>query len=747
MKKRRIGFFASLAILCAFLVNPANAAQYTWGTTPTGDVAGTISVSVFVTAQVNITAAELIAYEPANGVHQATSTVLSTAISYLGYFTPNFMYSVNYSWNTTGCHNGTTLQLRVQESGSWYSETRAVTVNNLSFGTASQDIIKWKDEASQTSETVSVDIYGTTSGSSISVNMYIYDCASATDGQTNKPVLVRTLTQNVSNPQKVYFTWDGKNTSGTAVKRGLYSFNISATRTMWGPCTDTINYRSETLSALRGVDSNGQPIYDVEFIGVDDNGTPTNQSDDKMLYVVRSYIAKDLFGATANSTSKIVLYGPDLNTKGEWNINTLKCRAHSMTLDGCTTTTGGKPHEVLVPVPPGSFADLGHYRYVVEMVDTNSSMQRWHQNRKAVQINGIFDLQAIEWLPMSGGWSGAWCKADFMDVIQKSWNVSSKSDQMGEIATSYNTPLPGKIRVSMNGGAFKNNGKDLKLTYVGLSVSMGVVKHGQVWHPSMLYPTSKLAIGTSVDGHPSMREGIVAFNSTGSDFEVKLLDHGYSDGGDHLDYPYNGFYTPDPNYFMPYAYDWKLIQTLLKQYHAKPSEGTSEEAFNELAAVFGPYEYGKIGDWILLKGSQLVGHATATIQGDSQSVLVIGTNRTELGSGKSGKDMFMLTCSGGVTIDNVRTFITTTLSGGLHEYLETNHKITNFTAESALLLDGGYSSQVYLSMQNHTLCTLSNPLGIYRYFNGPGVISAGGVACSVRPIPDYLYAEAEYREY
>ncbi len=662
-----------------------------------------------------------------------------------------YFYSVNYDWATLGIYNGAyTLKLRLQVTGgSWEEYTRSVTVNNLSFGNANTEIIKWLDDTTQTSTSISVPIYGKALDNvNITATLNIYDCASATDSQTGTPVLVRSIQQTIANPDTVTFTWDGKDNSGNAVHRGLYSFDIVASRMQAGsPPGDTIKYRSETLNVLRGVDGNGQQIYDVEYIGDDDNGTPTDDTDDKVLYVVRAYIVKDLLAVSAGTSSKIVLYDPHLNTKGEWNINTLKCREHNDTMDGCTTNSNGIMHEVIVPVPAGTFAELGHYRFVVDMIDNNSAVQRCHQNRKALQINGIFDHQAIEWLTIGGGWGGAWCKADYMDKITKKWRISEYPHQCADVADPYEHPEEGKIRVAMNGGYFDNNGINLKYTYTGVSEPKGAVKTIDKNH---------VQIGHTILGNKFMREGVVAFNLTGSDFKVAVLDHGYKNNGINVfDPPYNTSSDTEARnqnkYYKPYTKPGKpyeLLSETMSMYHHAKDEKHKKIEHDKISEIFGSYHSGKIGDWIIINNTTILPHVDAgdTAEKAYRSVLVIGKERTAAKSKKSGKDMFLLTCSVDKTVDDIRIFLTTATAGGFRYWLHQNHKISNFVVESAILVDGGYSSQVYLGMKDNSLRKWSNIYGIYRYYNGRGGVVTSTSATSIRPIPDYIYAEADYVE-
>ncbi len=556
-----------------------------------------------------------------------------------------YFYSVNYDWATLGIYNGAyTLKLRLQVTGgSWEEYTRSVTVNNLSFGNANTEIIKWLDDTTQTSTSISVPIYGKALDNvNITATLNIYDCASATDSQTGTPVLVRSIQQTIANPDTVTFTWDGKDNSGNAVHRGLYSFDIVASRMQAGsPPGDTIKYRSETLSVLRGVDNSGQQQYDVEFAGYD-NKTTTDNTDDDIIYYIRCYGLKDGTSISASNASKIELYNPDLNKVYELPLSSLKCITHNQTYDGCNTSATGTYHQVVVPIPCSIMDDTGTWRFLVTAEDQHANTCRWHSNKYAISINAICPNLPIVWLDTELGpdWQAAWCRAEYAHRITKEWvncNKASVQNQKSKIASVYANPSWQIVQATINGNFFDNFGKSLTLpsesTYAIKSKSKSWIKTD----PPYIVP-----LNTSKN-HDS---DVFMFNKVGSTFSRQPIPRGR-------------LLTKRR---VPYGWNLNYEQIILPLWP------------------------------IVIDGERVKGDNNDSAY---RSILVVSFSHEEIK--RTGADVLLLTSKVGKTVKEMKDFVSSELAVRMNEYLKPDKVERVFKVRYAYNLDGGGSQQSWYS--------------------------------------------------
>lgn len=331
------------------------------------------------------------------------------------------------------------------------------------------------------------------------------------------------------------------------------------------------------------------------------------------------------------------------------------------------------------------------------------------------------NMKPMVWVDF-GDWKGVWCRAEYMDRIRKSWEVvpwdaltkgpNPRYRQLRAIHEHASNRM-GKICATINGGEFKcddaNNAP---------AVSMGAV-----------LSNGKLVVGSSVIKNSLMTEGIVAFNTTGSDIYMDTLD-----GRNHE--PAKGPYadTAFKRYNIPYL---SLIQ------------GNSGQQKQKLIKpLFGPYQHGKLAHFILMHNGKVIPKVGSSKTGaaSSRSILVLGKPRLCVFKEKNGKlvakhgrDMLLLVyhTDKGCLIDDVRKFIDNQTNtkdqsrGVLRQSLNRMLKSAGqrFSIDSVMMLDGGSSSQVHYSDN-----------GGSSYGN-----LTDDVRLSPRPIPDYIRLEADWR--
>ncbi len=332
------------------------------------------------------------------------------------------------------------------------------------------------------------------------------------------------------------------------------------------------------------------------------------------------------------------------------------------------------------------------------------------------------NMKPIVWVEF-GDWKGVWCRAEYMDRIRKSWEVVpwdaktkgiSRRSQQYKAINSDALPKAGKIRATINGGEFMCDDANDAAAH-----SMGaVLTHGAV------------VVGSSVIKNPLMTEGIVAFNTTGSDIYMDTLNGWKND-------PTKGPYadTTFKRYYTPYLSLIRGKSELQKQKLIQP--------------LFGSYQHGKLAHFMLMHDGQVIPKAGGNTTGhaSSRTIMVLGKPSLCVFKEKDGKqvtrrgrDMLLLVnhnTDTGCLIDEVRQFIDnrTGPKGSSRGVLrqEVNKMLRaggrNFSIDSVMMLDGGSSSQVHYC----------DHLTSHHYGN-----ITDDVRLSPRPIPDYIRLEADW---
>ncbi|MDO8588927.1 MAG: hypothetical protein Q7T82_18020, partial [Armatimonadota bacterium] len=184
------------------------------------------------------------------------------------------------------------------------------------------------------------------------------------------------------------FVWDGSTVSGAA-EPGTYTYEIEVQQPADG---DSATYRSQYLRIIRAVDEYGGVIYDAEFYGYDDNGTPEDDSDDEYQYFIRYYALKDDHD-TAAKEGTLTLYNWDMQPLRTWVVNDLYCDIHGWN-DGLDATAQGLQHGLIVAVPISLLEasaeecpDDPVFRWVLHVKDDHAGLYRDHRERWALNLN------------------------------------------------------------------------------------------------------------------------------------------------------------------------------------------------------------------------------------------------------------------------------------------------------------------------------------------------------------------------
>ncbi|MHB1459911.1 MAG: hypothetical protein ACYC1M_01335 [Armatimonadota bacterium] len=484
---RLIGLFALLACFLMSVSGPGNAATtISWSAPTETEVAGNVTVTAFMTSTVNLIGSEIRAVEPSNAVHGELITPIPGTVTYVGYMMPVYFYSVSATWNSVSCHNGTiNLSVRAQlPGGTWEEHTKTLTVNNLYFGTEpGKEAFSCLGESTQLPETLVVTVGGKAlSNSPITVELMLYEAASATDTSTLRPRLARTITQSISNPGNVTFSWDFKEANGTQSPRGLYSYDIKAWRYA-NTGYDATYLRSSSVHLLRAVDSNGQQVFGAISKGINDKNTETTTDDDEEFFI-RSYRLVDARNKNVDRLH-VSMYDYYLTKVFEIESKTLDCQvATHINCHGLgTQATPGMGHEMKIPVPLSACQAASYYRFLTWVVDDDAASDRVHMARRTVAINQFYDDRPILFLDTPTAVI-AYVPAKHMNSVRKEMmlakprslfgypvNCDTWSSDADNTTASYlkiGTPFK-RVRASINGGPaprYVPSGKGSPLTGV-----------------------------------------------------------------------------------------------------------------------------------------------------------------------------------------------------------------------------------------------------------------------------------------
>ncbi len=398
---RLVGLFTVLAVFMMATTGPATATTISWSAPTETEVAGNVPVSAFLTSTVNLIGSEIRAVEPANAVHGELITPITGTATYIGYMMSMYYYSVNTTLNSSACHNGNiNISIRVQSpNGTWEEFIKTVSVNNLYFGTEpGKEAFSCLGDPAQIPETLTVSIGGKTlTNNPITVELTIYEAASATDNSTLRPRLARTISQSISNPGNVTFNWDFKEANGSQSPRGLYSYDIKAWRIV-NTGYDTTYLRSSSVHLLRAVDSNGQQVYGAVSKGINDKNTESTTDDDEEFFI-RSYRLIDARNKNVDRLH-VSMYDYYLAKVYEIESKTLDCQVATHT--GChglgTQASPGMGHEMKIPVPLSACQAASYYRFLTWVVDDDAASDRVHMARRTVAINQFYDDRPILYL-------------------------------------------------------------------------------------------------------------------------------------------------------------------------------------------------------------------------------------------------------------------------------------------------------------------------------------------------------------
>ncbi len=377
---------------------PAFASSISWSSPTETELAGSVTVNAMITSTSQITNYEIRAVEAGNATHAQLVTSIPGSVTLIGSMPPVMMYSVYATWPTMACHNGSqTLSVRVQlANGTWEEHTKSVTVNNLSFGTEpDREAFLCTGDSSQPAETLQVNIGGKSlTNINVAVQLLIYEAASATDNSTLRPRLARTITQTISNPGTVTFSWDHKEADGTQSPRGLYSYDVKASRIVNGGADNTA-LRSDRVSVLRALDSSGNQVFNATSLGINDKDTD-DESDDEEEFFVRSYRLVDSRGVNVNRLH-VSMYDYYLTKVYQVESSSLGCQVSGHTdCHGLTTAAyPGMQHEMKIPVPLSACQEASDYRFLTWVVDSDAANDRVHMARKTVAINQLYDDRPI----------------------------------------------------------------------------------------------------------------------------------------------------------------------------------------------------------------------------------------------------------------------------------------------------------------------------------------------------------------
>ncbi len=462
---------AALFLLCVLCVSGVSHAATTisWSSPTETEVAGNVTVNAFMTSTVNLIGSEIRAVESGGAVHGEIITPINGTVTYVGYMMPVYFYSVSATWNTTSCHNGTiNLSVRAQlPGGTWEEHIKTVSVNNLYFGTEpSKEAFSCLGESTQTPETLVVSVGGKSlSNIPITVELMIYEAASATDSSTLRPRLARTVTQTVSNPGNVTLSWDFKETNGTQSPRGLYSYDIKAWRIV-NTGYDSTFLRSSSVHLLRAVDSGGQQVFGAVSKGINDKNTEITTDDDEEFFI-RSYRLVDARNKNVDRLH-VSMYDYYLTKVYELESKTLDCQVSTHT--NChglgTQATPGMGHEMKIPVPLSACQAASYYRFLTWVVDDDAAYDRVHMARRTVAINQFYDDRPILFLDTPSAVI-AYVPAKHMNNVRKEMmlakprslygypvNCDTWPNAVANTTSSYykvGTPYK-RIRATINGG-------------------------------------------------------------------------------------------------------------------------------------------------------------------------------------------------------------------------------------------------------------------------------------------------------
>lgn len=296
-----------------------------------------------------------------------------------------------------------------------------VGVKNLTVkSTLPEGVVFWTGEEGTTIP-IQVTIEDSDLSDPVALTLRLYNTGDDNRGTVWSPSA--TLQHDgIADPVHTFY-WNGTPTGESYdtnyLPEGTYTFEVTATQADENLCLncngippepgctagDKETYRSEYLKIVRASDESGNPIYDVEYEGIDNNNTPDNPEDDKYIYVIRKYVLKDSLGVNA-SAGVIWLYDPEGEMVHDWNIAEQDCIIHNAR-DGLHATADGLDHALRIRVPVEKMPYGGTYRFVLHIKDAHGGLYRNGENRWALDLNGEDKIPSFTvWMtddPVSSG--------------------------------------------------------------------------------------------------------------------------------------------------------------------------------------------------------------------------------------------------------------------------------------------------------------------------------------------------------
>ena len=402
-------------------------------------------------------------------------------------------------WDTKAVHNGSHAlnvegSFTLDESGEIRRESMELRPNLLNLvivGCSPEAVVAWKGNMGETLP-ISVKVEDNNlrrAPIDLTLRLYKTDINNRTAWPAVRTLGAMKIAGDESPNSLTYtFRWSGKDDAGEYVKPGLYTYEVNVSQP---GDQDSASYRSGRwdgktyqpyLDLTHSGNSGRYPVYDVEFDGESDNGTPQDSSDDFFEYHIRIPILKDSFGLNA-SDGGIWMYDPQMNRVCTWKIASLPCLRHQEALDGLRTSKYGIRHDFMLRVPKRLMPPEGIYRFVLNIKDDHASEYRDHRSRSALNISADTSRYKIECFK-KGRFYVVWCRAEAIDSVTKrvmdvGWKdpISGIFDsgmqhapvrwvrdepsivQLSKRGTGHTAPVVfgtdrGEIRAAINGGFF-----------------------------------------------------------------------------------------------------------------------------------------------------------------------------------------------------------------------------------------------------------------------------------------------------
>ncbi len=318
------------------------------------------------------------------------------------------IYRLLYDWDTTPLKNGP-ISLRASANFDVGSQmipvtvTQSVEVRNLSFTSADPEgVVVWKDDGEPKTLTVNMEDNDLTDPMTLTFRFYPTSMDNSHSTPDAYPVVPPIdLPQGLGGSSYTL----PLNSETFAAPRGLYTYSVEASQTDINrddSCAtnrdpesrieDHARYRSEHVNIRRGLDDYDEPIFRVEYVGTDNNGTPWT-FDDEYVFLLRRYVMSST-DMIIPSWGNLLLYGPDLALARSWNISDLRCTEHSTVTNEVKDGLEPGRHGLLLKLSPSDIPYGGIYRFVLHVKDAHGDLYRRTGNRWAVDLSYAWDQRS-----------------------------------------------------------------------------------------------------------------------------------------------------------------------------------------------------------------------------------------------------------------------------------------------------------------------------------------------------------------